>query len=403
MLIRPNVPKHEDRKKFIEALKKYLSINEDTDSTDAESANSENKLAAPNSAESLIKILNDALGSIDFYGDEDKNKYFLLQQVQLGGVIALEAEFFKVILEESDKEQYKDLHESLFGAKSEFKKIYDDNKQKEHNNVLDYADLDITKTKDSFANKLQFANNLKDFFKSKSAIEIQNADKKSIESFLLNVDPRLMSYAVVLGQDKFSIEFQNDMYKAQIETAYLFIMTGLGLVGPALIAGGTGALLVHSLPIAASHLGLIEATSIGLALLMFCYQVDPKSVTGNPQLQNRVNQGVDGLLEDKSQATSNLHVAQAINLVNVIPKISPYATKLWKQNQTKYHKNTVDQEMNSLQALFQSRYTISKGTLLHKIEDLSVVDEKFFSEAFKAMHYLKITKKLSPSDGIRNI
>lgn len=163
----------------------------------------------PPDLEALKDTLKDAVdGAVPA-----RNPSFLLaNKMQLTALLALEAEFFFAIEGRKARKNYEALHDELFGKESDFTKMLKRFNTKElyKRSSLSYeAVYQTDDLQNSFDNQLKFMEQAKTVFKSSGETQIlPTASLKTLESFIANIDPRVLSYAVVCNGSDLSLNYR---------------------------------------------------------------------------------------------------------------------------------------------------------------------------------------------------
>ncbi len=345
------------KKKFRDIFREALSSN----------------LKSPNSPEDALK---NALKDIKF----TQNNLILFNRMQLTALLALEAEFLKFVSEQEsteDLKQYEDLYEKLFGPQSEFIKKYQEgvNAPEAHKaSVLKYEDLDpFWDARINFDNKLEFIKEIKAIWKFKNhSIALPNADEETIRSFLANIDPRVMSYAIVLNADNFKIKYikpsKVDILHECIEVAYVMCCTLIDLTKVIIPPAATAALAITY--------GATLPMTVGLAMCVLSMELAALNSSKLRDLidPNRIRQGVNTYIDHSLQTetlTSNIAYfntpMQNIDPFSLLWQLLTYISNSYQKHKTEYRGALGAEKCETLEKLLEIKYKASKNTI-SKIE-----------------------------------
>jgi hypothetical protein len=389
-----NPTKPADRKPFIEQLEPYLK-SPNNQSTDKQSTDKQTPLK---------ETLNRIIDNINFYAED--HKFYLSNQLQLGGLIALEAAFVQCILSTHTKEEineeeigslakkHQKLYNTLFGSLTPFlAKVQQYHKPK--NEVLSYTKIDIRdKAHQTFKMKLETMNRLnqriKELPEAESPIFFKHTSQETIEIFLSNVDPFALAYLCEAYKGNFKIEHSDP--GMAIKTAIFCIITGMIILGPGgVIGAGTYFIAGHCTTNAA-------AAAVGIGFLTFCCQA--KFIASNTEIErqdqiNKVSSAGDAVIDNMVNGaqiiTEPRNVAKSVNFVgNVVPKIPKYTQKVYKGVEKFFrgkHKNKNIKEFLEIR-LQKSRFFMNHSTP----KDQEAVN-KFMQENITITKQAKIKKK----------
>lgn len=367
-----SLAKKSDRESYKEALNAFLEAQEDEELLTTLKA----KLKA--AAENARPI--------------DDVNMVLLNKMQLAALLTLEAEFLIAIstkVTDENKEEYLDLHKQLFGVNSDFEKTiklflpFEKNLYK--NSSLEYEDFDsMTSIPDVFTQKLDFTKKIQEVFTARKSIELPKADIKTLESFMINIDPRIMAYVIACNSDGLKVNFTNfTMGEAFIDICHEYIISSYALCC-ALIDTVVLVIPPAALSVGFSYLGASLPITVGVGICVFGLELANLNKSNsnqvfNPMTSHIINQhlqtSLQGALDDSTRSIFPTFIQQPIQFFDFIGMAKELRTFMY--NSYSKHKldfsRKVPDLVDNLDELIKIKYESSRRSI-SKAEDKVVQD-----------------------------
>ncbi len=363
--------KKSDRENYKEALSTYLeTVNEE----DLATLKAKLKIAAENARP--IDDINMVLSN----------------RMQFTGLLTLEAEFLIAIskkVNDENKEEYLGLHKSLFGSDSDFKKSIKPflpfEKILYKNSSLEYKDFDsMASIPDVFMQKLDFTSTMQEIFSAKKTVELPKADIKTLESFMLNIDPRIMAYVIACNSEGLQVNFEDfTMVEAFIDICHEYIISAYALCCTLV---DTTVLVIPpaALSVGVLYMGASLPITVGVGICVFGLELanlnkNNSSQVFNPMTSHIINQhlqtSLQGALDDSTKGLSPTFIQQPIQFFDFVgmgKELGIFISSAYSKHKLDFSKKAPE-SVESLEDLVKVKYEASRRSI-SKAEDKLVQD-----------------------------
>lgn len=316
----------------------------------------------------------------------------LCNRMQFAALLALEAEFFVAIqgkITPINRQRYLDLHKELFGSDSDFEKsiklfiplektLYKDSS-------LEYKSFDaMSSIPDVFEQKLKFTETTSRVFATKKDVELGKADIKTLESFMLNIDPRIMAYIVACNSDGLKINFQNfTTGEMLIDICHEYILSTYALCCTLV---DTTALIIPpaALSVGVLYMGASLPITVGVGICIFGLELvhlnkNASNQVFSPMTSHIINQhlqtSIQGALDDSTRSVSPTFLQQPVqffDFIGMAKELGIFMSNAYAKHKLDFTRKAPEL-VESFDSLVQIKYDLTRRSL-SKTEDKIVKD-----------------------------